>query len=44
MVPIGAGSLNPIINGEFRSMPQRGHINAEYVWIGGSGQDIRSKT
>lgn len=30
---------------EFRKLPQKdGKIMAEYVWIGGSGQDLRCKT
>lgn len=28
----------------FQSLPQFGKVAAEYVWIGGSGSDLRSKT
>lgn len=29
---------------QFRDLPQEEKIQAEYIWIGGSGNDIRSKT
>lgn len=32
------------ITQKYLSLDQRGKIQAEYVWIGGSGQDVRSKT
>eukprot|EP00042_Codosiga_hollandica_P047652 m.520362 g.520362 ORF g.520362 m.520362 type:complete len:433 (-) comp57495_c0_seq1:110-1408(-) len=35
--------LNPHAHDRFAAMEQRGRIVAEYVWIGGSGQDVRSK-
>ena len=28
----------------FNDMDQNGRVLAEYIWIGGSGQDLRSKT
>jgi hypothetical protein len=31
------------ISAEFDDLNQKGRSIAEYVWIGGSGQDIRSK-
>jgi hypothetical protein len=39
-----SGSLNPVINQEFNELDQGGRITVEYVWIGGSGKDLRSKT
>ncbi|CAM9453567.1 unnamed protein product, partial [Ascophyllum nodosum] len=37
--------LSDSLLAEFRSLPQDdGKIMAEYVWIGGSGQDLRCKT
>jgi glutamine synthetase len=39
-----SGSLNPAINAEFHSLDQGGRLLAEYVWIGGTGRDIRCKT
>jgi len=38
------GSLVPEINKEFSTLDQKGRILAEYVWIGGTGIDYRSKT
>jgi len=32
------------MSSHFLSLPQFGKVQAEYVWIGGSGQDLRSKT
>lgn len=39
-----SGSLVPAINLEFAPLDQEGRVLAEYVWIGGSGIDYRSKT
>jgi hypothetical protein len=40
-----AGSLLPTINGEFRKLSESvPRMLAEYIWIGGSGLDLRSKT
>jgi glutamine synthetase len=36
--------LDPSIRREFMSLDQDGSITVEYVWIGGTGQDMRSKT
>lgn len=36
--------LDPQIWKRFDDLPQFGKIAAEYVWIGGTGQDLRSKT
>lgn len=33
----------PLVD-RFLALPQEGRIAAEYVWIGGSGHDMRSKT
>jgi glutamine synthetase len=40
----GHGALNPALTAEFATLPQQGKILAEYVWIGGSGEDLRCKT
>ena len=32
------------LNREFDSLEQHGRLCAEYIWIGGTGRDIRSKT
>jgi glutamine synthetase len=40
-----AGSLLPTINDEFRKLSHASErLFAEYVWIGGTGLDLRSKT
>jgi hypothetical protein len=40
-----AGSLLPTINDEFRKLSHASErVFAEYVWIGGTGLDLRSKT
>ena len=31
------------VNAEFSSLDQSGRIIAEYIWIGGTGLDTRSK-
>ena len=36
--------LDTSILPRFQSLPQFGKVAAEYVWIGGSGSDLRSKT
>ena len=36
--------LNTGVLAKYMSLPQGTRIQAEYVWIGGSGQDLRSKT
>ena len=38
------GALNPAISAEFTSLSQQGKVLAEYVWVGGSGEDLRCKT
>ncbi|CAB1108249.1 unnamed protein product [Ectocarpus sp. CCAP 1310/34] len=37
-------ALSDEVLNEFRKLPQGGKIMAEYIWIGGSGQDLRCKT
>lgn len=39
-----SGSLNSTLNAEFRDLHHGGRVLAEYIWIGGSGTDIRGKT
>lgn len=40
--------LSPILDtsvlDHFKNLDQGGRIMAEYIWIGGSGQDLRGKT
>lgn len=36
--------LNPNVFHNFMTLPQEGYVQAEYVWVGGSGHDYRSKT
>jgi glutamine synthetase len=38
------GLLDHTIVEKFATLPQFGKVAAEYVWIGGSGADLRSKT
>lgn len=37
------GSLNATVSAQFHDLAQHDRIIAEYVWIGGSGIDVRSK-
>ena len=36
--------LNDAVYNRFMALPQGTRITAEYIWIGGSGLDLRSKT
>lgn len=42
------GKIEPLLDTNilprFQNLPQFGKVAAEYVWIGGSGSDLRSKT
>ena len=37
-------ALDTAVLHKYMSLPQGTRVQAEYVWIGGSGQDLRSKT
>ena len=37
-------ALSDEVLAEFRKLSQGGKIMAEYIWIGGTGQDLRCKT
>lgn len=43
-----SGTISPLLDTSilprFLALPQFGKVAAEYVWIGGSGADLRSKT
>ena len=41
---IASQSLNDNTLSYFLNLPQKGKVQAEYIWIGGSGEDLRSKT
>ena len=36
-------NLSEAVLNRFLGLGQAGQIQAEYIWIGGSGQDLRSK-
>jgi len=39
-----APNLSWEVSKRFSSLPQNGMYTAEYIWIGGTGLDIRTKT
>jgi glutamine synthetase len=41
---MSAPFLDPLVYNRYMAIPQGDKIQAEYIWIGGSGQDIRCKT
>ena len=41
--PQGTGTDSTVI-ASYMSLPQNGTVQAEYIWIGGSGEDLRGKT
>ena len=41
---ITSQGTNELTTQYFLGLEQRGKVQAEYIWIGGSGEDLRSKT
>jgi len=41
---MSAPFLDVAVYQQYMSLPQGDKVQAEYIWIGGSGQDLRSKT
>ena len=39
-----SAQLSDVVLNRFLALPQGSRIQAEYVWVGGSGQDLRAKT